>query len=105
MTPGDVSVPSFSPLLFIAKWIHEKSNGNHSINVVEYCANYKGNNNKVYSTLACECNRNPFKNQLDCTHPCIISDRYLISFISGILTNSMKGYADDDSEAAYYMSD
>jgi hypothetical protein len=23
-SPGDVSVPSFSPLLFVAKWIHNK---------------------------------------------------------------------------------
>ena len=97
-------MPSFSPLLFIAKWIHNKANGNNTINVIEYCANYKGDNNKVYSTITCECNKNPFKNQLDCTHPCIISDRYIISFVLGILTNSKQGYADDQLTISKAMS-
>lgn len=75
--PGDVSVPSFSPLIYLAKWIHDGTNGDHSVQAVEYCGKYKGKKDH-YSTLLCECYENPFKNPLDCTHPCIISDKYLI---------------------------
>lgn len=103
-SPGDISVPSFSPLIFVSKWIHNKTNGNNSVNVIEYCANYKGKS-KIYSTLPCECNQNPFKNQLDCTHPCIISDKHLIAFVLGILTNSMQGYGDEDLKAALPLND
>ena len=58
----------------------------------------------MYSTITCECNKNPFKNQLDCTHPCIISDRYIISFVLGILTNSKQGYSDDQLTISKAMS-
>lgn len=41
-TPGDLSVPSFSPLIFVSKWIHDNTNNNKSIKAIEYCGNYKG---------------------------------------------------------------
>lgn len=72
--------------------------------MIEYCANYN-NVKKHYSTLKCECSNNPFKNQLDCTHPCIISDKHLIAFLLGILTNSMKGYPDENIGEAIILSE
>lgn len=51
-TPGDISVPSFSPLVFIAKWIHENTNKNHTVQAIEYCGHYKGKK-KHYSSLTC----------------------------------------------------
>lgn len=33
-SPGDISVPSFSPILFLAKWIYEGSNKNNTIEAI-----------------------------------------------------------------------
>ena len=34
---GDVSVPSWSALIYIAKWLHDGTNGDHDVQVIEYC--------------------------------------------------------------------
>ena len=54
--------------------------------------------------MSCECYENPFKNPLDCTHPCIISDKYLIEFVISILTNGTNGYDDEPLDDAVYFS-
>ena len=41
-SPGDITVPSFSPLLFIAKWIHTQANENFTIKAIEFCGKYQG---------------------------------------------------------------
>ena len=49
---GDISVPSFSPLMYIAKWLHDGTNGAHTVQAVEYCGNYQGKKDH-YSTITC----------------------------------------------------
>ena len=89
--------------MYIAKWLHDGTNSNHTVQAIEYCGKYEGKK-KHYSTISCECYDNPFKNQLDCTHPCIISDKYMIEFVIGILTNKTEGYSDEPLDDAVYFT-
>jgi hypothetical protein len=102
-TTGDMSVPSYSVMMPISRWI-SKGNRGKPVKAVELCGLH-GPFGQHYDSLPCECVNNQFVNQVICSHACMISDPYVIRYAVDLLTNHGLGYSDDDAGKALDLTE
>lgn len=102
-TSGDTSVPSFSVLMPVSRWISLGNRGK-SVKAVELCGQH-GPFGKHYDSLPCQCVQNQFANQIVCSHACMISDPHVVEYAVRMLTNGGPGYSDDQPARALDLTE